>query len=215
MIELLVVIAIIAILAALLFPVFARAKASAKQTACLSNLKQIGSSIALYMQNADDLFPWAIDPVDKASPQIWDAFPEFRDQINNMPYLHEALQPYMKNKEVFKCAGDAGMRTLDTHPNIPFGVSPSLFQVYGTSYFFRTEIAFKSYSQTRFEFPANINVVFDAAGHWHGDGGALDLNDSDFFTKLNKYRYNVLYGDFHVKNNNYNQLQQAWGIPLP
>ena len=57
LIELLVVIAIVAILAAILFPVFAQAKASAKKTACLSNLKQLGVAFTLYEADADDTFP--------------------------------------------------------------------------------------------------------------------------------------------------------------
>ena len=57
LIELLVVIAIIAILAAILFPVFSRAKEAAKQTACLSNLKNIGLAFNLYGSDSDDMFP--------------------------------------------------------------------------------------------------------------------------------------------------------------
>jgi prepilin-type N-terminal cleavage/methylation domain-containing protein len=57
LIELLVVIAIIAILAAILFPVFAQAREKARQTACLSNMKQIGTSMMMYTQDYDELFP--------------------------------------------------------------------------------------------------------------------------------------------------------------
>ncbi len=54
LIELLVVIAIIAVLAGILFPVFARAKESAKKTTCLSNMKQLGTAFGLYAADADD-----------------------------------------------------------------------------------------------------------------------------------------------------------------
>src|SRR5579884_3221108 len=113
LIELLVVIAIIAILAGLLFPVFGRAKASAKNTACLSNLKQIGTSISLYMSDYDGIFPNAIDASDRYTPQIWDAFPSFKDRIPYMPLLSDVLQPYLKNHEVFHCPSDSGTKMLD------------------------------------------------------------------------------------------------------
>src|SRR3981189_2979626 len=57
LIELLVVIAIIAILAAILFPVFAQARAKARQTSCLSNTKQVGTAVQTYTQDYDELLP--------------------------------------------------------------------------------------------------------------------------------------------------------------
>src|SRR5712691_2719094 len=57
LIELLVVIAIIAILAAILFPVFAEARENARKSACLSNMHQISSSILMYLQDYDESFP--------------------------------------------------------------------------------------------------------------------------------------------------------------
>ena len=216
LIELLVVIAIIAILAALLFPVFARAKASAKKTACISNLNQIGKAIMLYMQDYDDVFPHALDACDKYAPQIWAGQPEFYAQIPYMPLMSEALQPYLQNKGVFECPSDSGTQVLDNHFPEAFLSSPSMFKVYGSSYFFRTEIAFRSYSQTNFELPANVNVMFDGAGHWHGDGRVLRPDDSfqTYREIIPGYRYNTLYGDMHVKSLTFDQLQQAWATPL-
>src|SRR5438105_1513752 len=57
LIELLVVIAIIAILAAILFPVFAQARENARQTACLSNAKQLGLALQMYTQDYDEVVP--------------------------------------------------------------------------------------------------------------------------------------------------------------
>src|SRR5687768_14208579 len=60
LIELLVVIAIIAILAAILFPVFAQAREKARQTSCLSNLKQLSTAMMMYAEDSDGLFPPAV-----------------------------------------------------------------------------------------------------------------------------------------------------------
>ena len=68
LIELLVVIAIIAILAAILFPVFARAREKAKQTQCLSNVKQIGLGLMMYTSDYDDCMPFYYAPNHKPRP---------------------------------------------------------------------------------------------------------------------------------------------------
>ncbi len=84
LIELLVVIAIIAILAAILFPVFARAREKARQTSCLSNVKQVGLGMIMYLQDYDELFPPAIN---SGSGRYW----------------MEAIMPYVKNQQLFVC----------------------------------------------------------------------------------------------------------------
>ena len=216
LIELLVVIAIIAILAAILFPVFARAKHMARQTACISNLKQIGGAITMYMSDNDDRFPYAVDAADKFAPQIWDAHPEWQAQIPNMPMMHDALQPYAKNKPLFLCPSDTGMRVLDnSFPQI-LQASPTLYSTYGSSYFFRTEITFRLLTSTSFELPADVNMFMDGAGHWHGSEGALQIDDDIviYGRKIRGYRYNTLFGDLHAKSLHYDQLQRAWSTRL-
>ena len=93
LIELLVVIAIIAILAAILFPVFARAREKARQTSCLNNLKQIVLGGQMYAQDYDER--WHIYRVGSyAAP-------------NDMWYVH--IQPYIKNTQIWICPSrDAG-----------------------------------------------------------------------------------------------------------
>lgn len=216
LIELLVVIAIIAILAAILFPVFASAKRSAKQAACVSNLHQAGSATVLYMADYDDRFPFALDASDRWAPQIWLGQPDWYAQIPNMPLLVDVLQPYCKNTEVFKCPGDTGTLVLDNHFPEAFATSPTMWQKYKSSYFFRTEIAFRAYSSTQFQLPANVNYLFDGAGHWHVPERALSGGDnmSDYFRLIRAYRYNTLFGDMHVKSLTRDGLDAAWAIQL-
>lgn len=220
LVELLVVIAIIAILAALIFPVFAQARAKAKQTQCISNLRQIGAAMALYMADNDDQFPQAVDASDKFRPDIWSEFPAFQARIPYMPLMEEALQMYLKSKEVWRCPADNGTDVLDNHifTSEDFRTS-RMYDTYGSSYFFRTEIAFKYFSSTNFQLPANVNVMFDGAGHWHGSAPRVLKNEgldnpASVFNKLKKYRYNCLFGDFHAKSLNYDQLQTAWATEL-
>src|SRR5687768_4270631 len=72
LIELLVVIAIIAILAAILFPVFAQAREAARKTSCVSNLRQIGVGILMYSQDYDEEFPDG----GYGSPRNWEVNPD-------------------------------------------------------------------------------------------------------------------------------------------
>lgn len=216
LVELLVVIAILAILAGLLFPVFAQAKGAAKKTVCLSNLKSVGYALGLYLNDSDDVFPNALDASDKFAPEIWDHEPEFQARIPTMPLLVDVLEPYTKSKDIWHCPSDSGTRTLESNFPVKFTASPSMYKTFGNSYFFRTEIAFKAFTSTRFRLPAETNVFFDGAGHWHGDGRALQPDDDmTAFARLTQhYRYNTLYGDLHAKNLSYNALQQLWAMEL-
>jgi prepilin-type N-terminal cleavage/methylation domain-containing protein/prepilin-type processing-associated H-X9-DG protein len=94
LIELLVVIAIIAILAAILFPVFAQAREKARATSCLSNHKQIGTAIMMYTQDYDEVLPLC---------QVWQQ-PYFDAAGNSRLWTFSGLlQPYVKNRGAFLC----------------------------------------------------------------------------------------------------------------
>src|SRR5437016_2905022 len=99
LIELLVVIAIIAILAAILFPVFAQAKEAAKKTACLHNMKEIATATFLYAGDNDD----TLCQTSWESTQTLQSFnPAGKYQIH-WTYL---MQPYIKSYDIFKCPSD-------------------------------------------------------------------------------------------------------------
>ena len=89
LIELLVVIAIIAILTAILFPVFTRAREKARQTSCLFNLKQIGLAELMYIQDYDEVLPFALN---------WTG-------VEMQSYLN-LLEPYTKNDQINICPSD-------------------------------------------------------------------------------------------------------------
>jgi len=108
LIELLVVIAIIGILAAMLFPVFARARESARKTQCLSNVKNIALAVNMYLTDYDRLFPWACnkteaDYFNSFSGATWPV--ACNRAMKGNPYLREPviLEDYTKNREIWKC----------------------------------------------------------------------------------------------------------------
>jgi prepilin-type N-terminal cleavage/methylation domain-containing protein/prepilin-type processing-associated H-X9-DG protein len=101
LIELLVVIAIIALLAAILFPVFARARENARRSSCQSNLKQLGIGFAQYIQDSDGRYPHAEDSevtVTGSNSQTV-VYP-----TSDPSYLWPLkIEPYLKNRQVFLC----------------------------------------------------------------------------------------------------------------
>ena len=153
LIELLVVIAIIAILAAILFPVFAKARESARRTACLSNVKQLGMNWMMYVQDNDEMFPPSNTTVGAAAQ--WHA-------ANALPFPCKPCRPrrnatlppddpkmfpktdqnaydarvfayaYTKSLDIFKCPSDLGI-PADQVPGDPSQGVP-VWKVEGSSY---------------------------------------------------------------------------------
>lgn len=231
LVELLVVIAILALLAAILLPVFATVRGKARQAGCQSSLRQIGLAIQMYASDYDGLFPYAKDASDAYVPQIWSSFPSCQAILQAMPFLHPsvyygkshreagALDPYIRSDALWRCAGDVGFDILDNNDNCdgpcPMPARPSMFERYGASYLWRTEVAFRRKgpdSLTGISFsgqevgPAQINILFDGNGSWHGSA----------FSFLSKggLRYLTLFGDGHAKLLTNQQYQEAWAIRL-
>ncbi|HZP84179.1 MAG TPA: DUF1559 domain-containing protein [Chthonomonadaceae bacterium] len=131
LIELLVVIAVIAILAAILFPVFAQAREKARAVTCLSNLKQLGLAVDMYAQDYDERFPQVYPSVSPAPWEVREEGPEpYPDPQGNFFAL---IQPYTKSasgKGINICPSDSRIDPED-HPN---SYIPNGFLVFGASF---------------------------------------------------------------------------------
>ncbi len=119
LIELLVVIAIIAILAAILFPVFAQARERARTASCLSNVKQITAAVLMYANDNNGFWPVSADFEDKLQ------HPECRDT----PLFWDVLSGYTKSKDVWRCPSDKGVTWLASRQKVK-----NCFKEYGSSY---------------------------------------------------------------------------------
>jgi prepilin-type N-terminal cleavage/methylation domain-containing protein/prepilin-type processing-associated H-X9-DG protein len=118
LIELLVVIAIIAILAAILFPVFAQAREAARTSVCLSNVKQVSLGVLMYVQDYDETFPNEREPNEYNPGNNGEPFP---NQDGTWRFY---VQPYLKNTQIFHCPDDTrnvgwseGVQDMITYDN--------------------------------------------------------------------------------------------------
>ncbi len=98
LIELLVVIAIIAILAAILFPVFAQAREKGRQTQCVSNMKQIGTALMMYTQDYDETYPFGYQ-----YHGTYNASGACTASNHLLEWWQDLARPYVKNEMVYQC----------------------------------------------------------------------------------------------------------------
>ena len=111
LIELLVVIAIIAILAAILFPVFARARENARRASCQSNLKQIALGVFQYMQDYDEQLPFVEMYAKSGGGQF----------ANNYIIWADTLGPYLKSTQIFYCPSNSTSNAPKATPDVAVG----------------------------------------------------------------------------------------------
>lgn len=172
LIELLVVIAIIAILAAILLPVFARARENARKSTCQNNEKQIGTALMQYIQDFDEIYP----PRNDGQGVYWS----------------QLIQPYVKSTQVFKCPSNPNpnnsVGVIGTYPALP--ISYAYNERLGTQ------------SQATVQEAANKIAVAEIAGtnwndygsNWWDGTGAWDQGFAGHMGMMN-----VAFVDGHVK----------------
>jgi len=211
LIELLVVIAIIAILAAILFPVYARLKEKANQTACISNLKQIGLAFAQYEGDFDEYLPWGLDFFDKTS---WlgggTGDQAFDKLLASNRTLDVMLNDYIKNRELWHCPSDIGGTLSWYSPGntptnwpcpLPAG-KKSFYEAWGMSYLYNSRLILERAKITSLKRASDITILHDAAGYWHSRFKRPPKLTGSDLTDQRYWGYNVLFADGHVKNLN-------------
>ncbi|MBC8139140.1 MAG: DUF1559 domain-containing protein [Fibrella sp.] len=209
LIELLVVIAIIALLAAILFPVFAQAREKARETTCVSNLKQIGLATRMYVQDYDETFP---------------IFHAYNSAIPPGQPGHKGveaeLEPYAKSRDLFRCPNDNGGPA--SRKDVPG--SESYRDAYGSSYRFMAacftvihgpngsyqnnaeidpQYPEKTVTDADYVYPAETRIMrdemfsfFDAK---HDPGGTKYYYTPDFYEPWHQNGGAMVFADGHAK----------------
>lgn len=204
LIELLVVVAIVALLIAILFPVFASIRAKGRQTVCLSNLRQLGMATFQYAQDSDDYYPYGGDPAD-LNTDGWEFtqkgiyWPQIQQMQANNQTIPSVMSGYVKDQELWHCPSDNGFDMTGQRENIPLEAHPTAFQAFGMSYAYTTELALEgqtisgvrawSHKAPYTEHsPADVPLFCDLFGQWHGG------------TTSSEERYNFVMLDGHAVN---------------
>ena len=191
LIELLVVIAIIAILAAILFPAFAKARESARRISCVNNLKQIGTGIMQYSQEFDEMLPPGINGANSCWATV--------------------TQPYIKSADVFRCPSNTTGTLLmqNTNDTIPKsyaanGVQPGTTVMGGVSPMNETNTGNPSggAALSAISSPTQVVLVYenDGPNRYPNQYDVATLAGADFKFTNHLQTTNFLFADGHVKS---------------
>ena len=225
LIELLVVIAIIAILAGMLLPALARAKAKAHQTKCINNQKQIGIAYLLYADDHSDSYP--------AVPS-WTAVGGIKGILadydsNRYGWTNRPLNRYLEAPEIYRCPSDKG-DALNQASFKPQNVK-TCYEGYGTSYLVQWAIdtwrvkhvtGDSSNPNSKEGKPIKAsevalrpsNKIIQGDWHWHGNRNIEDPR-SVWHNYKGKSRFEMLFGDGHVENFVFPKEYQKWDFSPP
>jgi prepilin-type N-terminal cleavage/methylation domain-containing protein/prepilin-type processing-associated H-X9-DG protein len=160
LIELLVIIAIISILAAILFPVFARARENARRASCISNLKQMGLGVMMYVQDYDGHFPYSqmtMASMGLTSSQV----PGYADFVGSSVVWEEQTYPYVKSTQIYYC------------PSRPF-TGGGFYGNYGAN-----RIIMPKASEDHYAAPSEATLTFPAQTYLAMDAGIYILSPAN------------------------------------
>jgi len=206
LIELLVVIAIIAILAAILFPVFARAREASRKTTCASNLKQIMTGMLMYAQDYDEKFMAGKTNCSHGPFDSWTQGGMGVDDFHMQAFFFAYhVQPYIKNTGVFHCPSAADNNWKDWFSG---GQAPNVMRAAGfktMDYEWKLADALAArcgHTMASYNLPANMGMIYE---NWNSgsphDGVAQEARHS-------QSSMNVGFADGHVKYMRMSQHKQ-------
>jgi prepilin-type N-terminal cleavage/methylation domain-containing protein/prepilin-type processing-associated H-X9-DG protein len=209
LIELLVVIAIIAILAAILFPVFARARENARRASCQSNLKQIGLGMMMYTQDYDEKYPYVWRGPYSPALQM-----DYNSGTSTYFTWADAIYPYTKSIQLLQCPS-----LQVTQSTMGYNVTPTTYMInqHKAPTSDASDVGFQAISISRVDSPSTTILGYDYYGNMDSGGWTIDgtrVNDlvellngisatyeASYGTKVHRHLdgTNILWADGHVK----------------